>query len=448
MPFNIIQVNLLKPMKQLARIFLFLALAVSGPLGALRGAAPAAPFAGTRLEDYLLRAQASNPELVAFEKRYEAAHFRVRQVSSLPDPRLQVTHFVESVQTRTGPQDNAFVLSQTLPWFGKLSTRRAGASAEAEALWFVYQAKQLSLAREVSLGFFEYGYTGKAIDLTAENLRLLEELEPVVEAKVQGGGDLTQLLRLKVEIGKVSDRYKSLHQRREVQSSQLNALLALRADSILPWPDWEAPKVIMPRGDITAIDVEADNPELAVLRRRIISAEARRELARLEQFPDVTLGLNYVELGDAINPTVPGAGVNPWGIMFAVNVPIWSGKYRAARREAEAEQQAIERDLADRTNRLRTQLIANLAGLRDADRRLALFGDELLGLAQQAVDISKTSYESGRTGILEVIDSERSLLELQLLYWRAAADAWQIIVTIQTLANRPILGTFTATTEK
>ena len=60
---------------------------------------------------------------------------------------------------------------------------------------------------------------------------------------------------------------------------------------------------------------------------------------------------------------------------------------------------------------------------------------------------SRTSYESGRTGILEVIDSERSLLDLQLLYWRASADAWQQRIIIQTLSNQPLLGTFQATQE-
>jgi outer membrane protein TolC len=86
-----------------------------------------------------------------------------------------------------------------------------------------------------------------------------------------------------------------------------------------------------------------------------------------------------------------------------------------------------------------------LSTLEDTNRRLKLYGEELLSLAEQAVENSRTSYESGRTGILEVIDSERSQLDLQLLYWRAAADAWKQRIIIQTLANQPILGTFQAT---
>ena len=86
-----------------------------------------------------------------------------------------------------------------------------------------------------------------------------------------------------------------------------------------------------------------------------------------------------------------------------------------------------------------------MALLKDANRRIKLYGEELLGLAEQAVENTRNSYENGRTGILEVIDSERSLLDLQMLYWRAASDAWQQRIVIQTLANQPILGTFKAT---
>jgi len=137
------------------------------------------------LESYLSRAQMANPQLKAFQRRYDAAMQRIPQVSALPDPMFQITHFVESVQTRTGPQENVLMFSQKIPWFGKLSSRADAASAEAEALWYAFQNQQLMLARAVSLGFYEYGFTEEAIQLTRENRDLLQELEPIVEEKVR-----------------------------------------------------------------------------------------------------------------------------------------------------------------------------------------------------------------------------------------------------------------------
>jgi outer membrane protein TolC len=364
---------------------------------------------------------------------------RIPQASALPDPQIQVTHFVESVQTRTGPQENVIMLSQRVPWFGTLGSRRNSASLQAEALWFAYQNQQLALSRMVALAFYEYGYTREATRLTRENRDLLRTLEPVVEEKVQAGAELNALLRLKVEIGKVDDRLRTLQQKRLSLSAKLCELLGLSDARVLPWPQWEAPGDFTPDTVLLMEAVMENNPELQMLQRKIASGEAREEIARLESYPNITLGLNYIQIGDpVVNTTMAGGGQDAWGVTVGINIPLWRGKYKAARNEAAANRRSLESEFEDRLNSLKAEITSSLATLGDANRRLKLYGAELLGLARQAVENSRTSYEGGRTGILEVIDSERSLLDLQLIYWRAAADAWQQRIIIQTIANQPI----------
>ncbi len=405
------------------------------PLLATPPAVSPAPSASSQtLADYLQRAQDANPALEAFRQRYEAALARVPQARSLPDPTLQVTHFVESVQTRTGPQEQVVMLAQKLPWFGTREARAEAATAEAEALWFDYRARQLSLAREVAEAFYEYGYTARAKELTDEGLQLLEELAPVVEERVRGGSDLNPLLRLRVEMGKVQDRLRSLEEQRHAQSARLAALLDQSSAKLLPWPEWPlpSPAPAPSLGELTRA-LHRHNPELAALERGVASRAARRELARLGGFPDLSVGLNYIRLGEPLVPTTPDAGQDPWGLTVSVNLPLWRGRVDAARAEALASQRAAEATLAQRRNALEAELSTLLSRQRDAERRLALYGDDLLPLARQALENSQTSYQAGRAGILEVIDSERSLLELETLYWRAAADTWQARVALRAL---------------
>jgi len=407
-----------------------------------------APSLLNSLESYLQLAQSNNPQLKAFEARYQAAIQRIPQAGSLPDPTLSVTHFVESIQTRTGPQENVFMLSQRLPWLGKLKNRKAVASAEAEALWFAYQTQQLELAKQVSILYYEFGYIGQSIRLTQQNLDLLHDFEPVVEEKVKTGSDLNALLRLKVEIGKLEDKRLSLEQDRLLQNLRINELLALPTATRLPSPLWDTP--IPTVLDLQQLNqsISTHNPELQMLKRKIASADARRQIARLESYPDITLGLNYIQTGSpSVNPTTPDAGNDPWSITITVNIPIWMNKTKSLRSEALSEKRAIENEYDNRLNRLQADLSSSLARLADAHRRLALYRDELLGLAKQSVENSRSSYQSGRTGILEVIDSERSLLDLQLLSWRAATDAWQQRILIQTLANQSLSGTPTSIDE-
>lgn len=404
----------------------------------------AAPdFAGQDLVAYLQRADEANPGLRAFRDHYEASMQRISRAGSLPDPRIQFTSFVESVQTRTGSQENVIMLAQTVPWFGKLDQQKAVASSEAEALWFAYQTRQLALARAVSFGYFEYGYLARSLELTRQNLSLLRRLEPIVEERVRAGGDINPLLRLQVEIGMMDDREASIQRKREAQSARLNGLLAQRSDDVLPWPTWTAPETESVNLPALMTAFESNNPELAMLDRKVSSAEARRELARLENRPELTFGVNYIQTDAYPGSIDPDAGNDPWGVTVGISIPIWGSKNEAVRGEALAARSAAGNERLDRMNTLKAELSVQVSHLEDANRRLELYGDRLLTLGRQALEITRASYEGGGATMLELIDSERSLLELELNYWRAAADAWQSRITLQTLVNQPIAGVFT-----
>ena len=401
---------------------------------------------GTLLS-YLRGAIEGNPHRIALEAKYEAVKSKIPQAASLPDPTFQVTQFVESVQTRTGPQERIFVLSQRIPWFGKLKTREAQATAEAKAAWYSWQNHLLMLAKQTSLEFFEYGFTCESIRLTEDIRKLLQQLEPIVEQKVSVGGNLNSLLRLKVEIGKVEDQLLSLKQKRLQQSAELVRLFGWVHPELLPLPVWEAPEAISPDGNQLAAGMTQSNPELQMLLLHVDALGSAEELARLSKYPDVSVGLNYVDLGDRI----PGSSLdreNPWGVTLSVNIPIWKEKIEAQQTEAKSNKIVAVHHYHERYIALSTELAVSLLAHEDGQRRLKLYGKELLDLAKQAVQNSRASYENDKATILEVIDSERSLLDLQLLYWRAVADVWKQRVTMQTLANQPILGKFKATQEE
>ncbi len=384
--------------------------------------------------DALAYAQAENPSLQAALKRYEAAKERVPQASALPDPRLQITHFVESIETRTGPQQDAVSLSQTFPWFGKRKAQADVATAGAEAMFYAYQTMERELFRQIGGLLYEYAYTGKSLELVEQNILLLRQLLPVVEARVQGGGELNALLLLQVEIGKLDDRWQTLKRKRKEQSAQLHALIGSGGQDLLPWPATQAPDImeIVPVSLMRSLE---DYPALKISDERIAQAVAKERLARLENYPDFTLGVNYIRTSDAVVPTLPDSGRDPWAVMFSVNIPLWFEKNDAARQEAILTQSA-ERHAKENTHKmLRADLTSVIAKHKDAQRRLLLFRDELLPLARQALEISRTAYETDKVSILEVIESERSLIELELLYWRAAADAQQSRIALQTLTN-------------
>ncbi len=390
------------------------------------------------LESYLRFGLENHAGLRAAFDRWIAALERVPQVTSLPDPRLSFSHFIERVETRTGPQRSRLRLAQTFPWFGKLELRGEVADRHAESMWSRVEATRLAVRRDIVVAFYEYGYLAHAIRIADENLELLRQLEPVVQRKVQTGGDQADLVRLQVEIGKLENDLDSLRARSPALAARLDAVLNRTGDGPLPIPEVEGADVVsLAFSDLQRRMLEA-NPELHALRQAVLREGKRVELARLEGFPDITIGFDFLETGSAVIDNQRGDGDDPFGIGISLNLPIWRQRYTAAEREARSARHAAEGDVTQRENALHAALALALFEEDDSSRQISLYRDTLLPRARQALDVTQSSYEAGSATLTDFIDSQRQLLSFERSYWRAVTRYEQRIADIEALVGGPV----------
>ncbi len=358
-------------------------------------------------------------------ERWQAGLSKVAQVDSLPDPQFSFTQYIEEVQTRTGPQERRYGISQWFPWFGKLELRGDVAAKRAEALWQQVQSKRLQVERDIVVAYYEYAYLAQSIRITQGNLQLLQQLEPVVQGRLQGGGGQADLLRLQVEAGKLENQVESLRQIRPALSARLAAALNAKQGEVLPLPELQEPKLMAVEAATMLQHLAEQNPELLRLRQMIASEEKALELARLEAWPDFSLGLDYVETGSALAPATSGSGDDPYALRLMFTLPIWRGRYAAAERQAQHDLGAARYEHDERLADLRADVELAAYALGDAARQVALYRDSLLPRAREALQVTRASYRAGRAGVLELMDSERALLDFELSYWRACRDYLQ-----------------------
>ena len=67
---------------------------------------------------------------------------------------------------------------------------------------------------------------------------------------------------------------------------------------------------------------------------------------------------------------------------------------------------------------------AQLFELQDAQRRHVLYQDDILPKARETLESTTASYRSGRAGMIDLIDAQRTLLEFGLALERARADTF------------------------
>ncbi len=429
------------------------------------------------LENYLAYAALSNPGLEAAFNRWKAALERVTQEETLPDPRFNYKNFIQEVETRVGPQKQAVGISQMFPWFGKLELQGSVAAEAAKAAKQRYENEKLTLFFEVKDAFYEYYYLGRAIDVVQENFELVDYLESVARARYKtASAGHPDVIRAQVEMGKLEDQLNSLRDLLVPVVARLNAVMNRPTNAKLPLP------LSIPDESLNITDEELlnqltrENPILKALDHEIERARHAVALAKKNYYPDITLGLDYTEVGAAKrsspkgfgNPAAvrsasrvtggmgdlidayalgksfsPGgrpsdSGQDVWMASLSMNLPIWRDKYAAGEREARARFLAALGARTQQENSLTATTQRALFEHRDAERKIVLYRDVLIPKAKESISSTETAFRAGSASFLDLVDAERSLLEFELSFERALANRAQRLAELEKLVGRSL----------
>lgn len=379
------------------------------------------------LQDLVHRALDANPGLKEAEARYRAAAERVPQVTALPDPSVSFTQMLRSVETRVGPQLNTVMVGQAFPWFGKLGLRGEVADAEAAAALEMWQARRRDIIAQVKSAFYNLGYTDMAIAVTEEEQSILAHYERLAQDRYASGTGLQQaVIKVQAELTKILNRLFILRQQRETLVARLNTLADRAPNEPVPAVSLADPPV-----DATApLDLselvttgEANRHEVKAADALIARADRAIALASRNYWPDLVLGAGVVNVGgsSAITPP-PDGGKNAWTVSVGVTLPIWRDKLKAGVRQAGEEMAAQQQARAKLVNDVEFDVRDQMVRLLTLADQIRLFRDVLLPQAREAQRSTEAAYETGQVGMLDLLDSERVLLDVRLANERQRVD--------------------------
>jgi outer membrane protein TolC len=389
------------------------------------------------LTDYLAYAALNNPGLEAAFHQWKAALERIPQARSLPDPRFTYRYFIKEVETRVGPQRQAFELAQMFPWFGKLDLAGDVAAQAAQAAYHKYEATKRKLFLEVKEAFYEFYYLERSIDVTQENMQLVQHLEKVVRIRYSTAtAQHPDIIKIQVELGKLEDRLKTLQDLKAPMNARLNAALNRPAAAPLDIPTSIAiPPISLDEATLFE-RLDQTHPDLLALNATVTQYNLATDLAKKDYSPNVTLGMSYVDVDKApygANP--PDNGQDIVGVMASINIPLWQGRISAKVRENKLRELATRKQKLDLTNQFHARLKLALYQTRDARRKQNLYGDTLLPKAEESLKATETAFRSSTGTFLDLIDAQRVYLEFQLAYERAIADTGKGLAHVEMLVG-------------
>ncbi len=410
--------------------FVSLLVLVAGNAWAAPGDTSKAPELPTDpvLQSFIEQSLAALPELTQARAIAKAERERVPQAGALPDPTLQLGVQNDGFSSwQVGKMETSWysiMVSQTLPWPGKLRLRSEVAQLGAS------QADQ-STARVRLSTEADVRRTYLGLLLARDRLGLLDQLEAISQKSVTlartryetGNGAQSDVLRAQLELNRIKQRRWGL---------QTEAGLAVQALNRLRGHPLEEPiETSVHLGEITLPPLQDEasatqdaldrSPELAAARVGVTQGERSVSLARKSYLPDFTVSAGVMPRGGEFPPM--------WLVSVGGTLPVFAGsKQNRAVAESEARLvagvssvQALEQVLRLRVHQRSTALRATLETIH-------LYKEGLLVQSEATAESTRAQYEVGKVTFASVLEANAGFIADQdgYLQFLVQAQAFEI----------------------
>lgn len=404
----------------------------------------------TTLPEILTEAALNNPGLQSAFHQWKASLEKIPQVRALPNPQLTFGYFIREIETRVGPQQARVGFMQMFPWFGKLKLKGNAAMEAANVEKQKYEQLKLNLFYRVKEAWYDYYYISRTISILEENTRLLEFLGTVIESKYRTGTtSYSNLLKIQVEQDKLQNQLKSAVEAMGPIKARLNAAMNRPLDTPL-----QAPAEIPGETDFPPLSREhlvellkENNPQLKSMDAMASMEQVNIKIAKKNYFPDFSIGVDYMLTGNARMAGVTDSGKDPAAAVVSFQLPVWGRKNKAAVREAETRFQAVTEQKNEEVNMLLSRLEMTLYKYNDAQRKAALYNGSLLPRTRQALEVTRSAFETGHANFMDLIDSQRTLLAVELEYEDARTRKAQRWAELEMLVGKDLIDLATKDTK-
>ena len=377
-----------------------------------------APLAGQErlgLGPLVQEALRSNREILAAQKRYEAARQRPDQENALPDPMLSLGYSSNgSPRPFAGlgvePTANAgFMVSQEFPFPGKRKLRGDMAVKDAEGEREQLRSVIRTVQSRVTQAYHRLHHGYAAIDILERNRDLLQKFIRIAEARYTvGKGTQPDILRAQTQLAILETRIVKMEQDKRAAEAELNSLLNRPPGSALARPAEQPPGEMKATLEELYARTRQESPMLGLEQKKIERTELAVNLARKDYYPDYTLSAGYFNMGRM-----------PDMYQFRVDFKL-PGYFWRKQRPAVTEQ-ALRLDEARRNYEAANQSlnfkIKDDYLMAQTSRRLMdMYGKTVVPQAALTLESSIPAYETGSVDFLTLLTNFMTVVEYELNY--------------------------------
>lgn len=385
-------------------------------------------FEDATLDALIAQALVNNQDLQAAIARLEAADAAAREAGADRFPAVNLNgssiRSRSSGETANGQRMGAMTsttrhaalgINYELDLWGRIRRSTEAARAQALASQFSRDAVRLSLTGQIADEYLALRSLDAQLQATQETLDSRQQSLKIVQARLDAGAaSAVELSQAQGALSAAQAQWNQLRRQRGISENQLGLLtgtpgLKVRVGDFRKLPLPPLPPVGLPSSLLEA------RPDVRQAEEQLVAANARIGVAKAAFFPSISLtGLLGSESAALSNLFTSNAAI--WSFGASLAMPIFDAGRTGARVDQASAQQ--KEAVANYQKTLQTAF----KEVSDALLSLKEYNEEEIALAtqvdasEQSLKLAQARYEAGYTGYLEVLDSQRSLNNAQLLY--------------------------------
>ncbi|MCP5462764.1 MAG: TolC family protein [bacterium] len=396
---------------------------------------------GSQYEEFTLQDAVSltlskNPELSAQNWEIRARDAAIRQAGVLPNP-----EFGFEAENFLGTRDfekfhNAemtYQLSQLIELGGKISKRKKISMSEKEIALIDCEIKKFSVLSRMKKSFYDVFILQEKRLLLEDTLNAAKNTYDMVSERVDAGKS-PRLDQLKAEI-ELALASNELNKSKRSLSAEQKKLLSFWGEETFRYRKVSADTEdipALPDFDLLASCI-ADAPDILRSKKEIEKSNAQLELEKAKRISDITVegGLRGFNVE---------ADRDDYAFVAGISIPLpLFDRNQGNIEEAGYQVKKAHDELAAARANLYADLNEMYENGRNAYSELLSLKAEVLPGSDKAFSTARQLFSLGKTGYLDVLDSQRTFFETKIQYLETLLEYHKILIDIEQTIAQSIL---------
>jgi outer membrane protein TolC len=382
--------------------------------------APEASSPALTLDEVERIALAENPEIAVAARRVTIAQAHVPTAGALDDPVAMYRGWGVPLEK---PWDynqaqNMLSISQTLPGAGKRALRTSVAESDVDVAKAQLEQVRLEVRVRVHKAFDD-------LLLAQDELRIHDQHVDIARQAIEAArikyavGKVSQqdILKAQVTLTGLAEHMIRFDRDADLARARLNTLVGRDPTAVLNVHGDYAVLAALPTAQTLEDMALQSRPDLVAAREAAERSHKGQALARKSYLPDFTVSAGYMLMQ-------PGSNMrNNYMVEGSMNLP-WLNHRKHDAEIAEATATATEQDaeLVALRNTAFGQIQEALVEARAAQQLAHMYHDQLRPQAEATLQASVIAYENDKTDFLDLLDSQMTVVDVDLDWFQAVAD--------------------------